>query len=160
MTIATHKDGHIRKTRSNLDKEKHMTFPSRHEFHLQWCARRKTDSLESMDVHLGTFQKGFANLGKLQSVVQFFLLRLHLDKNYKDNNSVSTTFALNKHHWPNLIWNTICSYRLSNAKKIFFAQRMLLLIKVDLQCCNKRERQTLRQTLKLHMHSLSEYSLV
>ena len=129
MTIATHKDGHIRKTRSNLDKEKHMTFPSRHEFHLQWCARRKTDSLESMDVHLGTFQKGFANLGKLQSVVQFFLLRLHLDKNYKDNNSVSTTFALNKHHWPNLIWNTICSYRLSNAKKNLFCSANVALDK-------------------------------
>lgn len=60
--------------------KKHMPFPSRHEFHLQWCARRKTDSLESMDIHLATFQKGFANLWKLQSVVQVFVLRLHLEQ--------------------------------------------------------------------------------
>ena len=109
---------------------------------------------------LEPFKKALPTLGSFSPSCNSSCFACTWNKNYKDNNSVSTTFALNKHHWPNLIWNTICSSRLSNAKKIFFAQRMLLLIKVDLQCCNKRERQTLRQTLKLHMHSLSEYSLV
>lgn len=78
---------------------------------------------------LEPFKKALPTLGSFSPSCNSSCFACTWNKNYKDNNSVSTTFALNKHHWPNLIWNTICSSRLSNAKKNIFCSANVALDK-------------------------------
>lgn len=158
MTIATHKDGHIRKTRSHLEKST-CPFHQDTSFIFNGVLVGRQIRLNPWTFTLPPFKKALPTFGSFSPSCRSSCFACTWNKNYEDNNSVSTTFASKQTSLAKFNLERNLFFTLVTCKKKYLCSATVALDK-GRSSVLQQTWQTLRQTLKQHMHSLSEYSIV